>query len=511
MLRCINLKDTKMSTKKSGYLLAIIGVTGILASVLVDELGFGDDGIQSAQILGILIGLLIAIFGLSVALKTEDRQIDILQKLRFGIDGLIGLPISFWFLIGFLIIYILLFLMPVFLNESNSMVYFNRFLPNKNPIGYDMNYTLEYVKSWVTTKQSPYPGSHYPPLTYVLLSPLTLVGYPLSYEISILLTFFSYTILTLLIPILFIPKGDFSLVMLLSISGLFSYGFQFELERGQYYSIAFLLCMMAIYLFHRHYEFRYLAYVLFSFSVQLKIMPIFFLPMFIKDWKDWAGNLKRMVGLGLLNIGLLFVLGYNNLVNFIGALLSRVETPTFVWNGNHSLGNFLFNFVRDGYGLFSKKALLLLQQNEKLFEWILLLIIVLCISSIIFNDFKNNKTGFNPNLLLICTLCALMIPVSVDYTLPILVAPTAIFLRSVVRLKGSIKNKIASIMLVLTISVSYASLLYPFKYKPYFLSNSFPVLFLILIAVTMFSFLQNRTSNIDYDRFEQGDLKTDFE
>jgi len=358
-----------------------------------------------------------------------------------------------------------------------------------------MSYTLEYVKAWVTTGQSPYPASHYPPLTYILLSPLTLFDYPAYYFVTTFLTIISYIILTLVLPVLFTSRKDFSQIVLLSVTGLFSYGFMFELERGQYYTLAFLLCMLAIYLFHRHSEFQYLAFVLFSFSVHLKIVPIFFLPMFIKDWRDWKGNIKRMIGLGLLNVVLLFVLGYKNLLNFVDALLFRVETPTFLWNGNHSLGNFTFNFVRNGYGLFSENTILFLQENAKTFERLLLLIILLCVVSIIFHIYRNQKTGFSSYLLLVCTICALVIPVSVDYTLPMLVAPLAIFLSSAQKLNGSNANKVTSIFLVFITSISYASLLFPFKYKPYFLNNSFPALFVVLIAITIFYFLQERYSN----------------
>jgi len=313
--------------------------------------------------------------------------------------------------------------------------------------------------------------------------------------VSTYLTIFSYAILTLVLPVLFSSKKDLSLILLLSVTGLFSYGFLFELERAQYYSMALLLCMLAVYIFHRHYEFRYLAYLLFSFSVHLKIVPIFFLPMFIKDWRDWKGNIKRMAGLGLLNVALLFVLGYRNFMNFVDALLSRVAAPTFLWNGNHSLSNFVFNFVKDGYGVLSDSTVFFLQQNAKAFELVLLAIIAFCIVSIIVHTYRNRKKGFNPYLLLVCTLCALVIPVSVDYTLPMLVAPLAIFLSSVPKLNGSPGNKLISISIVLIASISYASLLYPFKYKPYFLNNGFPALFLILIAVTLLYFLQGKTSS----------------
>ena len=270
--------------------------------------------------------------------------------------------------------------------------------------------------------------------------------------------------------------------------------------------MAFLLCMLAIYMFHRRYEFRYLAYLFFSFSVHLKIVPIFFLPMFIEDWRDWKGNIKRMAGLGLLNVALLFVLGYRNFINFVNSLLLRVENPTFLWNGNHSVGNFVFNFVKDGYGVISEKGVLFLQQNESTLEKFLLAIIALCILSVIVHMYWKRKTGFNPYLLLVCTLGALIIPVSVDYTLPMLVAPLAIFLSSTPRLIDTSFNKMISILLVLIASVSYASLLYPFKYKPYFLNNSFPALFLILIMVTLFYFLQGGHSTEDQSFDRQVDV-----
>jgi len=491
-----------MSSRKLGYGVTGIGIFGVLASILVDYVGLGDSGIQAAQILGILAGVLITVFGLSVALQVPEQQIDIGSRLRGGFERLLDLPVGVWFMLGFLLVYILLFLSPVFFNLDRSMVYFYRFLPNRNPIGADMNYTLDFVKSWVTTRQSPYPASHYPPLTYVLLSPLTLFDYPANYFVTTFLTVFSYLILTLLLPVLFTTKKDFSEIVLLSISGLFSYGFLFELERGQYYTMAFLLCMLAIYLFHRHYEFRYLSYVLFSFAVHLKIVPIFFIPMFIKDWRDWKGNIKRMLGLGLLNVALLFVLGYQNLLDFVDALLFRVEEPTFLWNGNHSLGNFVFNFVKDGYGLLSDQSVLFLQRNAKLLEWTLLLIIALCVVSIVVHLFRTRQSGFEPALLLVCTLCALIIPVSVDYTLPMLVAPLAIFLSSAPGIKGGIGKRLVSILLMLVISVSYASLLYPFKYKPLWLENSFPALFLILVVVTVYSFLQGKDMSMENPKTE---------
>lgn len=483
-----------MSTKKLGVLLVAIGTFGIIFSLIVDFIGFGDGGIQAAQILGILTGVLITIFGWSIVTQIPEKQIDIGKNLQYILIRILNLQTGVWFVIGFLIAYILFFINPVFLNSDRTMVYFNRYLPNINPIGADMNYTLSHVKSWVTTREPPYPTSYYPPLTYVLLSPLTLFEYPISYEVSIFLTILSFIFLSIIIPLLFGSKKDLSLILFLAVTGLFSYGFQFELERAQYYSMAFLLCMLAIYIFHEHYEFRYLAYLLFSFSVHLKIAPIFFLPMFIKNWRDWRGNIKRFTYLAILNIILLFVLGYKNLVDFVNILFDTITKPTFLWNGNHSLSNFVYNFSNDGFGLLPDKAVLVLKQNATQFERLLQLIIIVCVVSIIIHTYRKRSHSFNPYLLMVCTICTLVIPVSVDYTLPMLVAPLAILLGNVSRLNGSTVNKLVSILIIFAVSISYTSLLFPFKYKPYFLNNSFPALFLILIAGTLLYFLQGEFS-----------------
>jgi hypothetical protein len=98
--------------------------------------------------------------------------------------------------------------------------------------------------------------------------------------------------------------------------------------------------------------------------------------------------------------------------------------------------------------------------------------------------YRLNEPGFNPILLLVCTLGALTIPVSNDYTLPVLVAPLALFF-SGLQPGLNIGKSFFSILLVLVTSTAYASLLFPFKYKPYFMNNSFPPLLIILISATL--------------------------
>lgn len=51
-------------------------------------------------------------------------------------------------------------------------------------------------------------------------------------------------------------------------------------------------------------------------------------------------------------------------------------------------------------------------------------------------------------------------------------------------------HKLISILLTLGISVAYFSTLIPYIYRPHFLNNIFPALFLILILVTILNFMR---------------------
>jgi hypothetical protein len=464
----------------------LIGLLGLVLSLAIDWFGPGDGRIGASQLLGIQIGILLAVFGASLVFFQAEKRISL--NVGAGLEKLYSLPPAFWIMLGFVFVYILLYLFPVFFNSDQRMIYFNRYIPDKYPLGLDLSITMGSVEPWVTTGESPYPKLFYPPLTYIIFAPMALLDYPASYFVITALTLLSYCLLAVLAIYQMGDKRDYSMLALVFVSGLLSYGFQFELERGQFNVITFLLCMLGIHIFWHHPQFRYLAYLLFSIAIHIKLYPAIFILLFINDWHDWKTNLKRVGGLALFNFALLFVLGYRNFIGFMDALLVQLRTPGWSWNGNHSIQAFVFNFLKDGYNLLSEGTLAGLQQNSGLLSMTLLIVILACILAIVIRAYIRRENGFNPYLLLACTLGALIIPTSNDYTLPILVAPIAIFFCMLPSI-NEFKNRPLAILLLLIISISYSSILYPFKYKPYFLNNSFPQLFLILVAVTLLYFL----------------------
>ena len=195
-------------------------------------------------------------------------------------------PFIIWVFIAFLIAYLLFFVEPILF--SSQVMQFPRYIPAVDPIGVDLKQMLSYSESWFFAKQTPYIGANlYPPLASVFFTPLLSVRFFFAYRIITVTSILFYILMTLALPLKISPKGQVtSLLMPIFVTGLFSYGFQFELERGQFNIIATFLCFLAIYMYHFHNKMKYLAYLLFILSVQLKIFPFIFIVMFVTHWRD---------------------------------------------------------------------------------------------------------------------------------------------------------------------------------------------------------------------------------
>jgi hypothetical protein len=479
-----------MTIKKIGVGLISIGILGILFSLLMDVLPGGNPGIQSAQIFGIEISIVLLLIGVWFLLSASGEQIDMAEQIRQGVQGLLGLPVIAWVIVGFLIAYLLFVFSPMFLNPTLRIDYFVRYLPDKSPIGADLTIVLELMKNWFASGQTPYAVQFYPPFVYVFFAPLLLIpDYPTLYKFFALLSLFSYCVLTLILPLKFSDRKNIALILLLFFTGLYSYGFQFELERGQYNVLTMLLCLWGIYIFHYQPKYRIFAYLLFSSAIQLKLYPAIFILLLIEDWRNWRSNLRRFAGLALFNILLLFVMGQRIFLDFLQAVTRQLAPTGWTWNGNHSIKAFVYNLLKDGYGLIGSPTLEQLRQNSKLIEVLLFSIFLVSLAVAVWIAYRRNRAGLDPYLLLTCTIGALIIPISNDYTLSFLTAPVAIFLSNLAETRNT-SYRLISMLLILGIAFAYASVLVPFKYKPYYLNNAFPPLFLILLFATILNWIR---------------------
>ena len=378
-----------------------------------------------------------------------------------------------WVCSGFLIAYLLFFVFPVFLNVDQEMA-FPKYIPpslNEIEIGADLRQYLIYSQSRLI--DTVYIGN-YPPIPLIVFFPLTLISFSQAYKIITAINIICFILVTLIIPIaLKKNKKDLSIITLIFIVSLMSYGFQFELERGQFNIITLAICFSAIYLFHYKKKYRMLSYLLFSLSIQLKLWPGIYIFLFIDNWEDWKNIIKRFFFLLASNFILLFILGYHTFTSFVGA----ISSPQYghYWLGNHSAASFAH---------FIKNLPAFERININLIEIALLCSIGLSMLLIIIESFRNKKEGLNEVLLMACTIGACVIPsISHDYKLSIIPAAVAITLNSIIPIRVEERN-FSLIIFTFFISMAFSITLFSYVYKPSFLTNSFPSLFVVLLMCT---------------------------
>ena len=484
--------------KKSTLIFLALGISFILFPLFSDSLGVGQDKniFGAAQILSVEIGIVFILIG--VGLQTiPPLTPPVLGRLGGGVEVLgkvLETPILFLLIATFLLLYILFFISPLFLTEIHIQ-YFQKYIPNAwTPyIGFDVEMTVSHINAWLSEGVSPYADGivPYTPFALALFTPFIILGYPAYYSVLTLITVFSYVVSVFWLPLYFLRKKEYGILALLGVVGLFSYGFQFELERGQFNVIAFFFILLAIYIFHYQYKYRYFAYLFFIIAVQLKLYPIIFIVMLVRDWRDIKNNLKRFLALIALNFSLLFVLGYQLFSNFMEQIFKRANMQSSRYE----------DLSISGFGYFlSEETQIIATKYAGLIEKIFLFLFLGVIFAIIYHLYKKNQKGFNPYLFLLSTIGALIIPAaSFDYKLTILVVPMMLFLYNLPR-PTSTKSKMIYTLFIITLSLAYWSTLYPYEFnqvKPIYLSRNSTALLTIFFSSTfLYFFLQGKFDNI---------------
>ncbi len=437
--------------------------------------------------------------------KTIENPIS--NKLPVLITGILSIAIALFSLIlllaetsislivsvSFLISYLSFFIYPVFLNSAHVMQFFP-YVPVGNPIGLDLYSILQKVTQLLSSPTYAH-NLPYPPFLYIFFAPLTILDRYTAYGIFTILSILCYFFITLIFPIRASKKKVIpSLLMLILITGLFSFGFQFGIERGQFDLITMFFCFLAIFIFHHHKKYRFWAYILFTMSIQLKLYPAIFIFMFIDDWSDWKGNIIRFFSLGAASLCALFILGFNTFRNFLNSITNFAGNP-FLSVKNHSIQSFTRHPAEF-------RPLGVIFKNPNSVEIIILIIVLICFLLILYQAYRQKYAGINPYLLLACTLGALLIPsTSHDYTLSFLAAPIAILFtdRKLINIAAEWKKPFFT-QLLLYFSIAYSSTLFSYTNKPLSIQNNFPALMVMLAILTFFSFATNLDSTIKHDK-----------
>jgi hypothetical protein len=389
--------------------------------------------------------------------------------------------------LAFALAYVLFFVSPIFLS-SHEMLFF-KYVPPRDPIGLDLLQTLGFSRAWVTFHGTPYISTNtYPPVTALLYAPLLGADFSTLYKVFTVVNLACYGALTCILPRRMMNVQGFpATFVLIIVTGLVSYGLQFELERGQFNVIAMLLAFTAILIYHQHPRWRVVAYALFVLSVQLKLYPYIFIVMLVHDWHNWRSNVRRFALLTAANVAGFFILGTRIFADWVNAVREHSADPT-VWAGNHSIQA----FVTLALQYLPRHGGAWLEPYAGLLQFGLLLVVLACLLAVVAAASRGNKPGVNAHLLLACALAALVLPaVSNDYTLAVLAAPAGAFFLANPSPDASAGRPLraARVGAVMIMSLAYASTLFSSTNKPHFLSNNFPALLAMLVALTVSSWL----------------------
>ncbi len=403
------------------------------------------------------------------------------------------------FVIAYCFVLIILYADSTFLSDKKKMVY-QRYVPENKEIGYDFTICYRFAEKLFVQKQilsinSPSLKPEYtvgfPPVFFYMLYPLFAFGLTAyqGFRIIYLLTLGSFFLIGLILPLVNEKRTSIpGIVGMLIITGLMSYGMQFEIERGQFNLITASLAILSVFIFWRFPKIRWLAYIFITISIQFKLYPLVFLVMFIENWRDWRKNVLRLGGLIAINFGLFFSMGYFTFVKFVNSLGNQLSAKGYV--RDHSIHNFVEFLPKALNTTFSPQIMVTI----KVFFYVIVTGIFLWL---LYRYFKNDSRGsFNPVILMACIMLILLaVPTSKDYRLSVLIGGVVFYslylIRSENQLSGS--GRIIYLFLCLLFYSSYSVILISFAYRPGLLQNSFPFLLVMMICLPAFEWVRSKT------------------
>ena len=480
--------------KRLGFAFMTLGALFVSMSFIVDVIGLGKQGIQAAQIGGILAGVFLGLVGWGL-LSLPENEKPLRQIFIEKVDAFLNLPVIAWVLIGFLIIFLLYFVRTMFFDNSQQFSYFVDYIPALDPIGNDLNYNTRAITLWLQGK-SPYELAYhfYPPLYHIVFAPILIFDAQGKYSLMTGLTLLSFGLLFFL---LWRKKANSHGVFLFFfLTGLSSYGMQFELERGQFNVLTLLLAITGIWLYHNFSSFRPLAYMLWIIATHIKLYPGVFLLMFFSRWNNWKENFTTLLQLGSLNIVAFLVLGYKFFLQFVNAIITESRNPLWLLPDkqpiNHSINAFIDKLSKNNDSELPVELAEWLSSSGSWVGFILLATIILCSVIIIWRTLQNRPNLLHADSLMLLILLGFLLPsASLDYKLVLLAPGLAVVVanRTLPELRW---QKVLFIGLTILMGAAYSLTLVPYQYRAGLLITAFPMLFIILLCLTGLNLL-NKT------------------
>lgn len=391
--------------------------------------------------------------------------------------------VLFWIMLGVFPVFLMYYIRPIYFNDQLKFYYPVDYIYQINPIGYDFRLLLYSLESWfLLGKTTEYV---FAPLVLYVFAPFLLIKYPVAYFVITILTIIGFMV-TAWLGARIVGKTHHTVVVFVFTLTFFSYGLQFELERGQTYTLAFLPAFWSLYIFYKHRRLRWLAYLLFCISVQMKFSPILLTVLFVDNWREWKSNLIRFAGLALSNVLLLFLMGFSYASAFFSHMGQRLDIAE-VWMANHSIKSFTAQLPKMGIAKLGNEAVEWAANHAASIEYFLYGCFLFGLAVILYRTWQRSPRGLPADLLLVCIIGTLILPsVNHDYTLPIVTAP---FILAVIAWRERTYPWPALVtgFLIAIASAAYAIILLPAVAKPAYFDNALAPLFIILGVATLFN------------------------
>lgn len=186
--------------------------------------------------------------------------------------------------------------------------------------------------------------SAWPPLTLVLGWPFTLVSATFGYRIqvsmlvvlAVAVTFLSAKLATKAVarPVFAGQEQSTTAMQVFVLMGVWlvtSYGFLFEVERGNLDLYALFFSLMSVWLLLRLPKSAWLPAVFLALAMNLKLYPAVLLVLLF-----WRHRWRAVLPVVAANLVLLLVAGPSNAWHFLVNVSSMQREPHWYWIGNHS-------------------------------------------------------------------------------------------------------------------------------------------------------------------------------
>lgn len=360
------------------------------------------------------------------------------------------------------------------LGEPDQMLLYG-LLPAGNPKGMDIN---EIIASYRAFWTSPFPvySLPYPPFSAVLFYPLTLVSQQVAYGVISFLSLILLFLVFLVVPNRFGFGKSYQMAAALTLPfSLTSYGFLFELERGQCNLIAVVLSLYGVGLYRIGGQFnRFFGLFLFSVGVHLKVYPIIF-SLLAWDQLPRRNDFMRVGAVFVgINACLLLALGPEVLGQFY-VNLTKIMNGEPLQVVSASVKSYTGYLQSLGYSGWNREHLI----------YVLMLSVFFGLLSTLFGQARF-ESGASPYKVINIFAAAIVIPgVSFDYKLPLLSLPMAYFFGYLFAGERNELGGRVGMSLLFLLSFCFFGTLFSYAYRPAIIANSFPLVFGMMICSTL--------------------------